>query len=149
MKKKMVGIGIVLTLVITTTTTLSLETKNNNPPVILEQHYDKTSNTLWCTPFDEDNDQCRIGIDWDSDTGNVDKWTFFRDNGEIHSMYSVPGGCHNYSVLAEDEHGAQSEWVMEIVEKSKTKQFNFQSLFIQFLENHPQLFPLLRNILGL
>ena len=144
MKKKILGIGIVLALVITTTTTLSLETKNNNPPVILEQHYDKTSNTLWCTPFDEDGDQCRVGADWDSDTGSVDKWSTYRDSGVEHSIYPVPAGCHEFSVIVQDDNGAESEW---FAIKSKTKQFSFESILIDFLEKHSNWFPILRYLL--
>ena len=142
MKKKIFGIGIVLMLLMTAT--LSFASMNNNPPVIEDAHYDATSNTLWATPFDEDGDQCRVGADWDSDSGNVDKWSAFRDSGEAHSIYPVPAGCHEFSVIVEDEHGAQSDW---FAIKSKTKQLNFQSILFDFLEKHSNWFPILRLLL--
>jgi hypothetical protein len=144
MKKKLLGIGIVLTLLMTAT--ISFAANNNNPPEIEDVHYDLTSNTLWCTPIDQDNDQIRVGVDWDSDTGEIDKWTMFRDSGEEHSIYPVPSGCKQFSVKVEDEHGAQSDWA-EI--KPKTKQFNFQSLLIDLLEKYSNWFPILRHLLNL
>jgi len=144
MKKKLIGIGIVLTLLMTAT--ISFATFNNNPPVIVDAHYDLTSNYAYCTPEDPDGDQIRVGFDWDSDTGEVNIWTQFHESGVEQTMYPVPSGCHQYSVIAEDEHGARSDW-FEI--KSKTKQFNFQSLFIDFLEKYYNWFPILRHLLKL
>ncbi len=142
MKKKIFGIGIVLMLFMTTT--LSFASMNNNPPVIEEAHYDATSNTVWCTPIDEDGDQCRVGVDWDSDTGSVDFWSQYRDSGEEHSIYPVPAGCHEFSVIVQDDNGAESEW---FAIKSKTKQFSFESILIDFLEKHSNWFPILRYLL--
>jgi len=141
MKKKIFGIGIVLMLLMTAT--LSIASLNNNPPVIDEAHYDSTSNTVWCTPIDPDGDQCRVGVDWDSDTGNVDFWSQFRDSGVEHSIYPVPSGCHEFSVKVQDSNGADSDW---FVIKSKTKQINFQSILIDFLEQHSNWFPILRQL---
>jgi hypothetical protein len=145
MKKKLVGMGIVLALLLTAT--ISLATINNNPPVIIEAHYDATSNVAYCTPEDPDGDLIRVGYDWDSDSaGTADKWTQYHESGEEQTMYPVPSGCKQYSVVAQDEHGAQSSW-FEI--KAKPKQINLQSLLFDFLEKYPNLFPILRLLIKL
>lgn len=144
MKKKIFGIGIVLMLLMTAT--ISLAIKNNNPPVIVETHYDATSNMAYCTPEDPDGDQVRVGFDWDSDAGSPEIWTQLHESGQEQTMYPVPSGCHQYSVIVEDEYGARSDW-FEI--KSKTKQIELKSLFIDLLEKYPNLFPILRHLIKL
>ena len=57
-------------------------------------------------------------------------------------------GDYEIKVQAIDEFGAESEWSDPLlVSMPKTKTIN--TVFLTFLENHPYLFPLLRQILGL
>jgi len=56
-------------------------------------------------------------------------------------------GNYSIRVKAKDIYGAESEWSTLEVSMPKNKAVN--SPFLQFLENHPNLFPLLRQLLGL
>ena len=56
-------------------------------------------------------------------------------------------GSYIIRARARDIYGAESDWAELEVSMPKTKITN--SPFITFLQNHPNLFPLLRQILGL
>jgi hypothetical protein len=64
----------------------------------------------------------------------------------------VPAGSYILGVQAKDIHEAKSEWTyVEIIVKTKSigiEAINAQ-FFINFLENHPNMFPLLRLLLRL
>jgi len=56
-------------------------------------------------------------------------------------------GDYIIQVKAIDFHGAESNWATLEVSMPKNKSIN--SPFLQFLENHPHMFPLLRQLLGI
>jgi len=117
-------------------------TAENNPPNKPVCSYDSSSDELVVTATDPDGDQVRYGVDWNLD-GTVDQWTGLVPSGTQKSI-SCSGRKGTVGVLSEDEYGAQSDWVSQ---KSKNKPIN--TPFLRFLENHPHLFPLLRQIFGL
>ena len=60
----------------------------------------------------------------------------------------VDGLDHLIQVKAKDVYGAESEWSDPLpVSMPKNKAIN--TPFLNFLENHPNLFPLLRQLLDL
>ncbi len=81
--------------------------------------------------------------------GREFKWTGPYDSGEqITKSHSwTYAGNYTISVKARDIHGAESDWTtMEIImEKNKV----ITSPLLRFLENHPYLYNLLQNFLGL
>jgi hypothetical protein len=142
MKKRLVGFFVMLLLVQTAITVYGFF---NNPPSDLTLNYDgyNFEHSFMAVALDKDGDKIRYGASWNNDE-NIDSWTSFFPSGQtviIYAGYNITG---TVGVVAEDEHGAQSEWssVKSITKLIKTP-------FITFLENHPNLFPLLRQILGL
>jgi len=123
--------------------TYGIENFSPNTPIC---SYDSNSDELVITATDPDGDQVRYGISWDNDN-IVDQWTDLVDSGTEQRL-DCGGREGTVGVIAEDEHGIQSDWVSQ---KSKNKVI--QSPFLQFpenlLQNHPHLFPLLRQLLGL
>jgi len=117
----------------------------NHPPSHLKLIYDGLcyENSFMVFALDEDGDEIRYGASWNNNR-NVDFWSDFYPSGEtviIYAGYNITG---KVGVIAEDVYGAQSDWGSV---RSKTK--NINTPFLTFLENHPNLFPLLRKILGL
>jgi len=115
---------------------------HNNPPSIQTCRYEKTSDELIVSAIDIDGNQVRYGISWDNDQ-NVDQWTTFYDSG-VESRINCEGRKGTVGAIAEDEYGAQSEWVSI---KSKNKVIN--TPFLWFLENHPLIYQLLQRFLRL
>lgn len=139
MQKKFLGIFISLLLI---TTTIQAFGFSNQSPTIISLWYDVYSNHIGVTAEDPDNDTIRYGISWNN-SSIIDEWTEFQWSGvEVEIVcwgHNDPAG-----VIAEDIYGARSQWNSI---KAKTKVIN--TPFLTFLENHPRLFPLLRQIFGL
>jgi hypothetical protein len=57
------------------------------------------------------------------------------------------GGTYYIEAKAIDEYGIESDWSLLKISMPKTK--DYINPFLRFLENHPNLFPLLRQILGI
>jgi hypothetical protein len=123
------------------------KTKNpmtyNNPPEIISTDYNTTYNDLIIVGRDSDDDKIRYGVDWDNDRIEVDYWTSYRVSGEK-VFIRCTEAMGRATVLAEDEHGSRSDWISVI-----TKNKCYKSPFLKFLENHPQIFPILQRILKL
>jgi len=111
---------------------------NNEPPSNPICSFNSMKNELAISATDSDDDMIRYGISWTNDM-TVDQWTDFVKSGTEQRVECI-GAQNIVGVIAEDEHGAQSEWISV---KSKHKSF------INYLENHLNLFPLLRQLLVL
>ena len=82
----------------------------NNPPSKPTCVYDKNSYQLKITSSDLDGDRIRFGISW-YNNGVVDEWTGYYDSGEEGTINCFGKDKPAY-MIAEDEYGGQSEWVM-------------------------------------
>ena len=115
----------------------------NNPPDKPSVDYDINNNELIIRANDPDGDQVRYGFDWDNDQ-IVDKWIGFYDSG-----VTIKIDCEerngDIGVIAEDEYGAQSEWVYQ---KSKSKVL-LSSPVASIIERLIEYFPMLEQILKL
>ena len=118
---------------------LKIEDFENNLPSKPSHRYDETWQHLKVASIDPDSDRIRYGISW-YNNGVVDEWTDYFDSGEEGSINCFGKDKPAY-VIAEDEHGGQSEWVMA---KSKVKPFN--PLF-QLLERLLNEFSILEYLL--
>jgi len=99
--------------------------------------------------IDPDGDQVQYGWDWDGDLA-VDEWTPFYNSGDpvktFHSWDKV--GNYMIRVKAKDVHGTESEWSDPLsISMPKNEIISINLLIMQFLENHPNLFPILQQIL--
>jgi len=98
---------------------------------------------------DPEDDRIQYGWDWNGDK-TVDEWTDYYNSGETVTTYHKwnKKDVYNLFVVARDEKGQISDWSDPLpISMIKNKVIN--SPFLQFLENHPHLFPLLRQLLGL
>ena len=83
---------------------------NNHPPQIIRSltYYDKYNDILYIAARDQDNDKICIGIDWNRDH-IIDEWSDYR---KIMTRWEFD--CNGITgiayYIAEDEHGARSEW---------------------------------------
>lgn len=97
---------------------------------------------------DPDGDQ--LYYIWDWGDGNYSEPLGPFESGEVGEADYAWGHDGNYSirVKAVDIKGGESYWSDPvIVSMPKNRILNFHPLLLQFLENHPHLFPILRQIL--
>jgi hypothetical protein len=101
---------------------------------------------------DPDGDLMRFGWDWNGN-GIVDQWddnggSWYNSGQLCTTSHSWPSqGTYNIRVMAEDIHGAGSAWSNPlIVTIPRNKAIN--SPFFNFLQNHPNMFPIIRQILN-
>jgi len=81
----------------------------NKPPSIPICNYDKKNDQLTVSSNDTNGDQIRYGVSWNNDQ-IVDKWTELYDSGLLINI-DCEGNIGTIGVVAEDENGAQSEWI--------------------------------------
>ena len=95
---------------------------------------------------DADGDEISYYIDWGDDSHPG--WTRYKPSGEeIYSSHIwTETGSYEVKVKAKDEYDYESDWATLKVTMPKNKIIN---PFARFLENHPYMFPLLRQIFGL
>jgi len=117
----------------------SIENQRPNKPTC---KYDRKTDELVVSATDLDGDQIRYSVDWEND-GIIDHWTELLDSG-VEVRIDCEEKTGPFGVMAEDEHGGQSD---SISVKSKDLQIN--TPFLQFLEQHQHMFPLLRQLLEL
>jgi len=87
-----------------------IEDFENNPPGKPTYQYDENWQQLKVVAMDPDGDRIRYGISWYNNKV-VDEWTGYYDSGEEDAINCFGKDKPAY-VIAEDEHGGQSEWVM-------------------------------------
>ena len=112
----------------------------NFPPSTPSTNYQERDNILRLISTDPEENKIRYGISWDNDQ-IVDEWTVFCESGEYAHII-----CNNkkesVGVIAEDEHGDQSDWVSQ-----KSKPHNMQMLIMRFIKNPSfQIFQKMMNM---
>ncbi len=98
---------------------------------------------------DPDGDQVYYWFDWGDGTNSG--WVGPYNSGQTASVSHIwtAQGTYSIKVKAKDTNGAESVWSDPLsVSMPKTRQY-INMPFLQFLENHPHMFPLLRQLLGL
>jgi hypothetical protein len=103
---------------------------------------------------DPQSDQIRYGWDVDNDY-EIDFYSDYFNSGQIatRDLKFDEYGQYVVRAMAEDEHSLEGDWSDPIIITInllgiRSKQI-INSPFIEFLENHPNLFPLLQKILGI
>ena len=103
--------------------------------------------TYTASTTDPDGDKLYYLFDWGD--GEFSEWIGPHNSGETaEASYTwTEKGDYEIKVKAKDDHGVQSEWSDPLsVSMPKNKAIN--TPFLQFLEQHPHLFPLLRHLMG-
>jgi rhodanese-related sulfurtransferase len=96
---------------------------------------------------DSNYDDVKYLIYWGDNTSN---WTDFNSSGtdvKVKHMWSEEG-AYNITAKAQDIHGAEGPEGTLTVTIPRNKQ-SIDNIFLRFLEKHPQLFPILKQLLGL
>jgi len=112
-----------------------------------------TSYPYTTNAVDPDSDKVRYGWDWDGDS-IVDEWddnggSYYASGVIITTSHSWPAqGTYNVKVMAEDIHGAGSVW-SDPLAVTMPRNRAIQRPVLNFLQQHPNMFPILRQILGL
>ena len=108
----------------------------------------KISYTYRASAVDLEGDQIYYLFDWGDgiNTGWVGPYYSGRQASKSHSW--TLQGTYNIKVKAKDEWGAESGWATLEVSMPKRKPY-FNQPFLQFLENHPNMLPLMKILMGL
>jgi len=95
---------------------------------------------------DPDGDDITYCMDWGDGAGEVCLGPFTSGTclTEKHTWSS--DGTYTIKVKARDINQAESDWATLEVKMPKSKPY-FNTLFYQFLENHPHMFPMLQQLL--
>ncbi len=147
--KKIIILGICMVLVIPV---INATTALNSPPSTptIEGTSSGTTGTEYeyqiCS-IDPDGDDISYCIDWGDGAGEVCIGPFPSGTciTEKHTWSS--DGTYTIKVKAQDIHGAESDYATLTVSMPKNKAFT--NPFLNFLDNHPHMFPMLRQLLGL
>ena len=96
---------------------------------------------------DPDNNAIMFYVDWGD--GTFTNWTEKAGSGEKVRIDHTYNMRNDYTIRAKakDVMGAESDWAT--LEVSMPKSSAIFIPFLNFLENHPNLFPLIRQLLGL
>ncbi len=113
----------------------------NNPPNEPSVVYKRLDDEIVITATDPDGDFIRYGISWENDE-EVDQYTGYVSSG-IEQIINCNGRNGIVGVIAEDEYGALSDWVL-VKSKDKVMEYQIKSVFF---ERFLQLFPFFENIL--
>jgi len=96
---------------------------------------------------DDDNDELYYLIDWGD--GIEDVTSVFPSGVEAHANHTWTNkGTYTIKAKAKDPYMAESEWGQLIVTMPRNRVLS-NSLFLRFLQQFPNTFPILRYILGL
>ena len=104
--------------------------------------------TYETTTIDHEEDQLYYWFEWGDGTNSG--WIGPHNSGETASASHIWTETRNYEIKAKakDEHGSESSWSDPLaISMPKNKAIN--TPFLRILENHPHLFPLIRQIMVL
>ena len=98
---------------------------------------------------DPDGDRTTYLFDWGD--GTTSDWiTLYGASMGVSAYHNwTKRGTYEIKVKAKDIYGRESEWSDPLSVSMPKNKIAINPLFLQFLENHPRLFPMLRYILGL
>lgn len=106
--------------------------------------YDFTFNAV-----DPDGDDIRYHIDWGDDTNDSTDFNPSGDDVSVSHIW-ITKGTFTITALAEDEFGQFGPEATKDVKMPRTKLINTPFQWLQnFLQSHPNLFPIIRQILNL
>jgi len=97
--------------------------------------------------IEPENDEVSYFVDWGD--GSIDDWTRMLPSGEEYNVSHIweEEGTYIVKVKAKDSYETESDWATLEVSMPKNKGIN--TPFLDFLEQHQHMFPLLRHLLRL
>ena len=97
---------------------------------------------------DPDGDEISYMFDWDD--GTTSGWVGPYNSGQTASAKKTwtSQGTYQVRVVARDEHGKLSPWSDPLTVTMPRSKVIYNP-FLNFLQNHPNMFPILRQLLGL
>ena len=126
--------------------------ESNDPPeapIISGETSGKAGEEYWygVKAFDPDNNPISFYIDWRD--GTTTDWTREYASGETAKIKQTFSKQGNYTIKAKarDTLGEEGDW--ETLEVTMPKNKTINTPFLKFLEQHPRMFPLLQQLLGL
>ncbi len=97
---------------------------------------------------DPESEELYYWIEWGDGT-SIEWFGPYASGNELTKSHNwSEEGDFNIRCKCKDPSGNESEWGTLEVTIPKNKQFNMNSFFLKFLENHPRMFPKLRQLLG-
>ncbi|MCK4364691.1 MAG: hypothetical protein KAW45_01435 [Thermoplasmatales archaeon] len=107
--------------------------------------------TYTTSATDPDGDDVEYMFYWGDDTSSG--WVGPYNSGQTGSASKKwsETGTYLITAVAKDEHGKVSVWSDELsvsVTKARSKDLTFNALIQKFFDNHPYIFPILRQLLG-
>jgi hypothetical protein len=137
------------------TTAGGVNSPPNKPQTPSGKTNGKAGNSYPYTTSTDDPNGDKVKYGWDKNgDGTVDQWddnsgSYYSSGATITTYLSWSSqGTYTLKVLAEDTQGAQSDWSDSLsISMPKNKAIN--SPLLRFLEQHPRMFPLLRQLLEL
>ena len=115
--------------------------KYNQAPTKPTCRYEEENDELVVSSTDIEDDNISYGISFENN-GNIDTWTNYYNSGE-EVRIDCEGRTWKVGVIAEDEFGAQSEWV-----SAKTKSKIHTNPIYQFLERLIYSFPIILKLIN-
>jgi hypothetical protein len=107
--------------------------------------YDRISDELIITATDPDDDQIKYGVDWNNDL-IIDQWTSLVASG-TEQRIDCGGRTGTVGVLAEDENGAQSDFVSLKSKNEFIEKLFFNDLFDRFIYSFSLFEKILKGII--
>ena len=108
----------------------------------------KIEHTYTTSSIEPDGDQTRYLFDWGD--GNTSITEYYPSGEIVRISYKWnEQGTFNIRVRSQDEYGAWSDWSDSLTVSMPKNKPDINTPFLRFLENHPHLFPLLRQIMRL
>lgn len=100
------------------------------------------------TTTDLEGDDISYYVEWGDDL--VEEWTEYYKSDERFIVNHTwdEKGMYNIQVKAKDIHGTESDWATLEVNMPKNKQY-VSIFFLRFLDQHPDIFPILRYLIEL
>lgn len=107
-----------------------------------------TQYTFTFNAVDPDGDDVKYIIDWGDGTSDTTSFAASGTDEEASHTWTEEG-TYTITAHAEDEFGLSGPEATKQMNVPRSKAVDFTSLFLRFLENHPNIFPILRIILGI
>ena len=149
MKKKIIGILVCMTLMLPALSVTAIANEPPTAPQINGTTNGKAGETYEYTflSTDPDGDDISYCIIWGRGCGEIEYTDFYPSGEPGTASHTFGKGTDTISVKAVDIHQAESDWAYLEVNMPMNQQSQ-NWWFLQFLQNHPRMFPILRQLLG-